>query len=490
MAKININNLTFGFGDNTLFENLSLSLDSSWKLGLIGKNGRGKTTLLQLICGKHEYSGSITSTLSFEYFPYDIEDPDLMVIDAFTELKPSLEQWKLCRELSLLNMDEGLLYMPFSSLSPGQQTKLQIALMFSTDDNFLLIDEPTNHLDIEGRQAIANYLMGKQGYIVISHDRSFLDTCIDHVLAINKKTITLHKGNYSSWQREFDSIQQSEIEHNRQLKGEINRLAKSMQDKQQWSDSLESTKKGTRIGGLRPDTGHIGHKSAKLAKRSKVLSNRMKKDIEKKSALLKDYETSPPISISHENCPYKRLVTINDLSFAYGDKTVFNGFKMSMDKDERIALFGSNGCGKSTLLNLICGNLTPTEGTITKPKALRISYLSQNSTFLKGSLNDYIVREGCDPTLFKTILRKLGFDRSTFDVPLHKMSMGQRKKIAITASLCQKAHLYLWDEPINYLDLSARIQLEQLILECKPSLIFVEHDKTFVENTATRVITL
>ncbi len=490
MSKIIISNLYFGFGNTILFNNISLSLDSSWKLGLIGRNGRGKTTLLKLIKGDYEYSGSIHSPLSFEYFPYDIKDKDALAIDALKSVYPDLEQWKLVREINLMGLDENLIYMPFNLLSSGQQTKLQLALMFSRENSFLLIDEPTNHLDSSGRKVVSKYLNSKQGFIVISHDRSFLDGCIDHVLSINKDNISLHKGNFSSWQREFDKKQQSEIEENKRLKTQIEKLSKAAEEKQRWSDKIEKTKKGSRASGLRPDRGHIGHMAAKMAKKSQVAIKHMERDMESKKQLLKNYESIPSLSISPQNCPFKRLVTLDNLSFSYGDRTVLNNINFTINPRERIAITGGNGCGKSTLLKLINGELKPTSGKLIKPNALRISYLPQDVSFLSGKLKDYIMSIGADETLFKTILRKLGFNRSCFETPLESFSQGQRKKAAIAASLCTKAHLYLWDEPLNYLDVISRIQLEELILSCKPSILLVEHDSAFIENVATRLLTL
>ena len=153
MSLIKIENLTFGYSGSfeNVFENVSLQIDTSWKLGLTGRNGRGKTTLLRLLMGELEYSGKIISSVNFEYFPY-LPDSSYFAIDVIHDTAPQAEDWQIKRELSLLEADEALLYREFSTLSNGEQTKILIIGMFLRENSFLLIDEPTNHLDLHGRE--------------------------------------------------------------------------------------------------------------------------------------------------------------------------------------------------------------------------------------------------------------------------------------------------------------------------------------------------
>lgn len=490
MSNIIIKNLTFELGDNLLFNNVNLTIDAHWKLGLIGRNGRGKTTLLKLICGAYDNNGSISSPLSFEYFPYQIADTAPLSVDVLETIAPDMELWKVIREMSLLELPTEVLYQPYNTLSSGQQTKLQLALMFSKDSRFLLIDEPTNHLDTLGRRCVSEYLSTKQGFIVVSHDRNFLDTCIDHVMSINKSNIDVQKGNYSSWKSAFDAANQAELEQNKNLKKEIAKLNKSAMQKQQWSNTIEKSKTGTRIAGLRPDRGYMGHMSAKMAKKAKVVLAHVDKKIEDKKKLLKNVETTPNILISPENPTSKRFICAKGLSLSFNDKNVLNGLNFSLDFGDRIAITGKNGCGKSSLLRVINGDLSPSCGQIIKSPSLTISYLPQDASSLSGKLDDYIDKTGCDNTLFKTILRKLGFNRNTFSIPLENYSQGQKKKVTLTASLCTKAHLYLWDEPLNYIDIMSRIQIENIILSSNCTMIIVEHDNTFLQKVATKFIDL
>lgn len=195
MSLINVTNLTFAYEGSydNIFENVNFQIDTDWKLGFTGRNGRGKTTFLSLLLGKYEYSGNISAHISFEYFPFQVDNKELNTIDVISEIFPDYIHWKLMRELSLLKVSEDVLYRPFDSLSNGEQTKVLLATLFIKENSFLLIDEPTNHLDMTARKLVSDYLNTKSGYILVSHDRSFLDNCVDHILSINKTNIEIQK---------------------------------------------------------------------------------------------------------------------------------------------------------------------------------------------------------------------------------------------------------------------------------------------------------
>lgn len=226
MSLINISNLTFayeGSGEN-IFENVSFQIDTDWKLGFTGRNRRGKTTFLNLLLGKYEYRGNIFGGVIFEYFPFEIKDKTLKTIDIVNSLNHDYQMWELEREMSLLDVAEDVLYRGFDTLSNGEQTKILLAVLFLREDRFLLIDEPTNHLDAEGREVVAEYLKSKNGFILVSHDRRFLDNCIDHILSINRTNIEIQKGNFSSWQLNKEMQDNFEIAKNYKLKKDIKRL--------------------------------------------------------------------------------------------------------------------------------------------------------------------------------------------------------------------------------------------------------------------------
>ncbi len=287
MSLINVTNLTFaheGSYDN-IFENVSFPIDTDWKLGFTGRNGRGKTSFLNLLLGKYEYSGNISAHVSFEYFPFHVEKKQANTIEVINDIFPDYIHWKLMRELSLLMVTEDVLYRSFDSLSNGEQTKVLLAALFIKDNSFLLIDEPTNHLDMTARKLVSDYLKTKSGYILVSHDRSFLDNCVDHILSINKTNIEIQKGNFSAWWENKMRQDNFELAENEKLRRDINRLSGSAKRTGSWSHEVEKTKNGTRNSGSKVDKGYIGHKAAKMMKRSKSIEQRQLSAIDEKSKL-------------------------------------------------------------------------------------------------------------------------------------------------------------------------------------------------------------
>lgn len=490
MSIIDVKNLTFSYFGSArpVFDNVSFYFDTDWKTGLIGRNGIGKSTLFKLLLDEEEYTGSINKSVKMIKFPPDILDKSYTGLEMFNNI--SHEDWKLFRELNLLNLDESLVYRAINTLSNGERTKLLLAMLFTNDDGFLLIDEPTNHLDMEGRGIVSEYLRGKRGFLLVSHDRAFLDGCIDHVISINKNSIEVQTGNYSSWYENKTKKDSFELSKNEKLKKEIKRLKNSARRSKDWSDNIEKTKTGTRNSGVKPDKGYIGHQAARMMQRSKNIQKRQYKTIEEKQGLLKDIEYNESLKLHILPHHRETLISINNLS-AYYDKTeVISDISFDINQGDRIALFGKNGSGKSTIIKILLGLHKDFVGNIDMASDLQISYVPQNTSELKGNLQDLINSHGVDETLCKTILRKLGFARELFDMDMSSYSEGQKKKTLIAISLAKPAHIFIWDEPLNYIDIISRIQIEDIINNSKPTLLFVEHDKKFVESIASKIIRL
>lgn len=486
MSMIRISDLTFGYDGSyeNVFENVSLCLDTDWRLGLTGRNGRGKTTLLKLLLGEYEYAGTIISSVDFAYFPCDVPDGSLFTSEVLENACAGAEEWRLLRELKRLGLDESLLYRPFSTLSGGEQTKALLAAMFLNENAFLLIDEPTNHLDSEGRTQIERYLNSKKGFLLVSHDRAVLDGCTDHILSINKTDLEIRKGNFSAWLTNHERQEAFETAENERLKKEIRRLSEAAAVKGAWSEKTERAKQGSF------DKGYVGHKSAKLMKRAKAIETRAKNAAEEKARLLKNAEYSGELKLRPLSYRAPRLISLRELSVAYDGVPVFDGLSFSVERGERVRLGGRNGSGKSTLLRLIRGEEIPYRGVLERGNDLKISYVSQDVGELYGSVTDYARRRGIDAGLFVTILHKLDLTQAQLEKDLSELSGGQKKKALLAGSLCEKAHLYLWDEPMNFIDVISRIQIEELLLKFRPTLLFVEHDRSFSEKIATRTVTL
>lgn len=488
MSLINVSHLTFAYEGSydNIFEDVSFQIDTDWKLGFTGRNGRGKTTFLNLLSGRYEFSGNISASVGFEYFPYEVSDRRRTAEDVIYGIIPDCPRWELERELSLLEVDENILSRAFSTLSNGEQTKVLLAALFLKENSFLLIDEPTNHLDMHGRQIVSKYLNNKKGYILVSHDRAFLDGCVDHILSINRTNIEVQQGNYSSWIANKERQDNFELEENEKLKKEIGRLQKSALEKAEWSAKAERSKIGTHSY----DRGYIGHKAAKMMKRSKVIESRQKTAIDEKSKLLKNIETSEALKI--EQLPYhtSRFVSLEGVSIFYGEKAVCRDVSFTVEHGDRVELRGKNGSGKSSIIKLICDEQITYTGNFQKGSRLLISYVSQDTSHLSGDLSGYAYENRIDESLFKAILRKLDFSRVQFEKDMEDFSGGQKKKVLIARSLCEKAHLLIWDEPLNFIDVISRVQIEDLLLEFKPTILFVEHDSVFCDKIATKKVIL
>lgn len=508
MAQISVNNLTFyydGSFDN-IFENVSFSIDTNWKLGFIGRNGKGKTTFLQLLLGKYSYRGSIDTTMTFDYFPYQITEYQMQLPAAefMEELKRGCEAWRVICELSKLGEDAEILYRAFQTLSPGEQIKILLAILFSGENDFLLIDEPTNHLDQEARETVKSYLASKKSFILVSHDRDLLDACTNHCLVLNRKSIEVQSGNFSTWWENKQRKDQFAIAENEKHQKEIQKLKKAAARTSEWADKSERSKIGydpIKEHDRSLDTrATIGAKTKKMQSRVKQMEKRINREIEEKEGLLQDLERPIDLKvmplIHHKNT----LINVKDYCLQYADAAhpVLNGLTFALNRGERIALSGKNGCGKSTLIKMILQKAHAADmdmavsekGVCETASGLVISYIGQDTTGLKGDITSFCKKHNLERSLLCTILRQLDFERVQLFKNMEDYSEGQKKKVLLAASLLLPAHLYLWDEPLNYIDVFSRMQIEKLLLRYQPTMLFVEHDTKFREKIATKIIEL
>lgn len=507
MAKISVSGLTFSYDGSydDIFCEASFILDTNWKLGLMGRNGKGKTTLLRLLMGQYAYRGSISSSVLFDYFPFQIREEEMGhdTIEVIEGIQPDYELWKICRELDLLRVEADILYRPYETLSHGERTKVMLAVLFSRESYFLLIDEPTNHLDLETRELLCDYLKKKKGFILVSHDRWLLDSCIDHVLALERNQIEVEKGNFSSWWENKQKRDRYEISENEKLKQEIKKMEESARKASAWAEKAERSKIGfnplVEHDRFLDTRAYIGEKARRMQQRRKNLERRQQTAIRDKEQLLKNLEQPAQLRLTPLTHHKETYVRAKEVTVSYGSNRVMDHFSMELKRGERILLQGKNGCGKSSVLKMIlqdAGISVPgvenlcIRGQHELASGLEISYINQDTSFLRGSLDAYMERESIDGSLFRAVFRKLDLERTQFEKNMEEYSEGQKKKVLIASSLLKPAHLYIWDEPMNYIDIFSRMQIEDLILEYAPTMLLVEHDKDFGSRCATRVITI
>lgn len=494
MSNIKIENLSFRYEDasDNIFNNLNLDLDSLWKLGLVGRNGRGKTTFLNLLRDKLQGLGQIQTKLNFSYFPVEINNLENITLHELQD-QVSFEQWELERELNLMNADPNLLWQPFNTLSGGEQTKVLLALSFTDKDSFPLIDEPTNHLDEDSRRQIAEYLKKHdRGYIVVSHDRDFLNQVTDHILAIENTEIHLYQGNYASYEDTKNKRDEFNREKNTKLKGEISSLNEKSVRFNNWSDSLEAKKyAGHKTQYIinrrsRINKAALGHASEKMMRKAINVDHRIDRRIQEKKVLMTNIEDVPDLTMNFQPSYHHVLLETQHLSLKFQEKRLFQDLNLVIQNHGIVTLEGKNGSGKSTFLKMLLGKNFDYSGKFKFANGLSISYLPQDFTKYTGTLKDFAEEQKISYEKLLNNLKKMGFTRKSFSTKIEEMSMGQKKRVTLAKSLVEPASLYLWDEPANYLDVFNQDQLIKVLRNINPAMLLIEHDQYFIEKVADK----
>lgn len=504
-----------------VFANLTLAIDTTWRTALIGRNGKGKTTLLHLLRGALPPTrGQVMCPCAVRYFPYTpshSNEPTAEVIKecvapfrawerrlqelqgrpetaGSAEYSEVLEQYqrqggydiaaRIERECAELGIAPRVLQQSFSTLSGGEQTRALMVALFLRADAFPLIDEPTDHLDMAGRALLGAYLARKPGFVLVSHDRHFLDQCVDHVISIERATIRVTQGDYSAWRHRMEVEEAHEQRRDAHLRQEIKALRSAARKRRTWSDAKEKSKRGA------GDKGNVGHKAAKLMKRALGIERRVDAQLEEKEGLLRNVEKERVMKLTVERGAPERVVAMDHVTVSIDGRDIVRDFSLSVDKGERVALVGPNGCGKTTVLRAMAGEIGISRGTLHVPGFLHTIRSYQNPLWDSGTLRDHLKSAGIDETRFRNILGCLGVSVEVFDRPLETFSRGECKKIDLCRSFLEPAHLLLWDEPLNYVDMLAREQIECVVLASEPTLVFVEHDQWFVERVATRIVSM
>lgn len=485
MSLIQIKDFSFSYQE-PLFENIDLKLDTDMKIGLVGENGSGKTTFLKILMNNHHYP-EIFSSVKFSYFPYEILEENQLTVDIIYQFIFSIPLWKIEKEMNLLEINKDCLYQLYSTLSQGEKTKILLIILFLREDDLVLIDEPTNHLDMESRYILSKYLNKKSGFILVSHDRYFMNECVDHILEIRNHQMYLINCHFDTWYKEREKRWQFEYVQNERLKKEIKSLDRAAKQMAVWSEKVENSKNGHKISGIKADKGRIGHQSAKMMKKSKNAQKRKEKALEQKKLLLKDVKEKEEVILEPLDIGISHLISLKNISVEF-ERKVINDFSLDVYKGDKIALIGKNGCGKSTIIKIVAQEFHDFYGKLVINPQLQICYVSQRFNMMEKNIKDYINNHNGNISLCFTILAKLGCSREMFLIPLQKLSNGQKRKVMIACALSIKAHVYLFDEILNYIDLESRSILEKMMKESKATMIFVEHDHHFVETVANRKI--
>ncbi|PAV28026.1 ABC transporter ATP-binding protein [Virgibacillus profundi] len=461
-----------------LFKNVNLNINENWKLGLVGRNGRGKTTFLEILLNELDYEGDVQSNLEFKYFPqYPKGSDDVTALEVLQQHNANIEVWQIERELSYMDLPSDILDKSFNILSGGEQTKVLLIELFLNQNSFPLIDEPTNNLDSHGRRIVGNYLNNKKGYIVISHDEYFLNQFVDHILAINKESIELITGNIDTWKYERENADKLSEEQNAKLKSEIKRLNQASGTVSTWGQKRENSTKDAAERRL----------AAKQMKRAKAIKKRTEEMIEDKESLINNVEAASNLKMLVKE-PRKQILFLRNFSIIRNGMPLFEPINIDVYPNERFFIKGKNGVGKSTLLDFILGNEhweTTGEYRVNLPENLSVlNQKNQDDLDYPSFINKLNSKEKEN---YWHLLHQLGVHRSSFsDKSSKDWSSGEQKKVFLADALLGKNELFVWDEVTNYLDIVVINQLIDAINKFQPTMIGVDHNEYFVHSIATK----
>jgi len=503
-----------------VFHDVGLHLDTRWRTALIGRNGRGKSTLLRLLAGELEpQRGRVhvpvetrslapagpgrpeptrdvvrDSVAPFRAIERRMESllarGDESSLDRYGAIALEYErlggytiEHRIDEEWAAMGLRPDLLDRPHASLSGGERTRAAIVALFLRPGGYPLIDEPTNHLDREGRERLARYLETRPGFLLASHDRAVLERCCDHVVAIERGQLRLHGGGYDDLRRQQRLEEEHESRRRERLGREIRDLEHAARARRDWSAARERTKRGA------ADKGYVGHRAAKLMKRALHGERRADEKLAEKRALVSIPAKRRRLALATGPGP-EILLVAESLRVTVAGRTLVERLDLVVRRGDRIALVGPNGCGKTRLLDTLAGERAPARGRVTRTAGTRCCRARQVPRWRTGSLADHLRAEAIDETAFRNVLGVLGTEGDGVDRPLETWSEGERRKAELASSFLQSADLWLWDEPLDYLDVECREQIEDAVHRDRPTLLFVEHDARFVERVATRTVQL
>jgi len=510
---LQLSSLTKGFGDRTLFKNVTWRLSAGDRVGLCGPNGAGKTTLLRMLAGLDEPdAGTITKRtgLTVGYLPQDglIHTGRSLVDEARTAFQPLLDIKRTMHELEHQLADErgsreeheGILERyselqhqfrdqdgytidlkvagvlnglgfgtdefekPTDTFSGGWQMRIALATLVLRQPHVMLLDEPTNHLDLEARNWLEDFLAGyPHALILVSHDRYFLDRVVTRIAEVGLRTITSYVGSYSEYLVERDA-----------------RIAVLREQKKRQDEEI------ARIRQFIDRFRYQATKAAQVQSRVKMLQKitPIEVPVERKR-----------VHFSFPDSPRSGRVALElrGIRKAYGSTVVFDGVDVHVARGDRIALVGPNGAGKSTLMRLLSGVEAPDDGTRIEGHNLVAQYFAQDeATRLNPDLTVYNTLGSGSPTEMLPAIRNIlgGFLFSGDDVhkPVRILSGGERTRLAVARMLLRPSNTLLLDEPTNHLDIDSTNVLLDALADFGGTLVFVSHDRYFVERIATAII--
>ncbi len=526
---LSINNITKRYGEDLIIQNVSFIVNAGERVGLIGPNGCGKTTLLHTVMGEESpSSGGVAFSpgdLRVGYLEQGLEPPPGTTIQdmlypqevALAKLEAELERLsiqiaerpeapdliraydttlaeieRIAGLYSAADVDAILAGLeldhlkpgdPVDLLSGGQKTRIGLARVLLSDPQLLLLDEPTNHLDIEALEWLEEWLTGFPGAaLIVSHDRAFLDRTVTQIVAIDphEKTASVYPGNYSDYaetrQRErekrYAQWRDEAVEAER-LRRDAQRIMQMAQRKERESTDVEQRRH-----------------AKKIAKRAKVKERRYERYADSDERIEKPPQ-SWQMKLEFDDVPEggRDVLHLEDLTIGY-DFALLSGINLSLYAGERIALLGPNGTGKTTLLRTIIGEIPPLTGRARIGANIKIGYFAQEQELLDpnaDALTTILKAAAMTETEARNFLHYFLFAGDDVFIPTGELSYGERARLMLGLMVVQGCNFLILDEPINHLDMPSREEFEQALSSYEGSVLSVVHDRYFVDRFASGV---
>lgn len=531
-----LRNLSLSFPDKKVLEDVSLTIYPGDRISLVGENGAGKTSIFRMLKGRlAPDSGhvSLSRGVRVGYLEQDFagidEDSKRTCMEVALEsfgplielerrieiLASELGETRDSERTSELLVDLGEaqqrlevsggyefrsrtqstltgLGLPetfwgrrVSELSAGQRVRLALARLLLEDHDLILFDEPTNHLDVSAREWLEEHLAGTDtAYVVASHDRRFLDAVSRKVAHLDRGKLTLYSGDYTAFRQQLKQAEEEgwrRYEKSRKLAKKLQRQA---QDYQRWSDAGEKKKRGA------ADKGFVGHKAAKVMKRSLVARRRMEEAVE--SARTEKPFENDAVKIEFGSSKGRSLLRAENLVVGYAsERPLTRELSFDLWSGDRLAVLGPNGCGKTALLRTALGEIPPLRGDVRLAPSSKVGYFDQNNRLVHPDVTalEAVLGTGREETLVRTVMGRMGVRRETVNKKVAKLSSGERAKVLLAALILGVNNFLVLDEPTNYLDIETQDVLLEALVDFPGGILFVSHDRYFVEELATDTLT-
>ncbi len=488
---ISLSNVQKSYGDKIIFDNLSLTIYDGEKIGIIGDNGQGKTTLLKIIMGDTDIdSGTIKINENIGY---------LKQVSEFSvdKILKSIENQEFAKSFFLYLKKMGLKNFmldnkSLNQLSCGEKTKLALSYVFAQNPTALVLDEPTNHLDMEAKQILIDQINTFPGTVlVVSHDIYFLNSTVSKIIRIKDGAIQEFYGNYNDYEEQINHLitsQQREYEAQSKkiskIENEIDRLKRwaNKADKNinkqggSPSDSRLASLKSNAEAGARKISGAAKNKISALEKELEERVSRPEKEPVIKYRLVKDDIKS------------KIAISVQNLSKNFDNNLLFKNVNFTIGSGEKVALVGRNGCGKTTLINIILGKEKLSSGDVWETPSLKIGLMSQDVYNLpqeKTIIELSLEQDKEYRTLFITNLVNMNIDKTRFNTKIKNLSLGEQMRIKLCELILSDANMLILDEPTNHLDISNKKYLKKVLEDFAGTLLIVSHDQDFLKGIAT-----